>query len=125
MKVDVLHNITRDDEGRMAIYTRPYDEIGAPAHQPGDTLQVVGTMDAKEQPDARAAAEQMWVAGNSPEASVITAIYRSWRVRSLCMGDVVRVHTGPDVTEDLVAVRTGWEPVDLSTYVIIEQPEQS
>lgn len=116
MLVDILHNNTEED-GRMAIFSR----FGTgPATRAGDTLTVVGSLTLTEATDASSAAELSFVAGNAPHDTPAVLEYRSWRVRSLSVGDVVRVHT-PEGPVAVVCESTGWAPIDLAEYTIQEK----
>lgn len=75
---DILHNITRTDEGRLAIYDR--DE--GPRARPDDTLQRVGTLTV-EAASLEGALEAVYEAGNAPFDTPQVREYRSWRVRSV------------------------------------------
>jgi hypothetical protein len=86
--VTVLHNVTRTPEGRTAIFDR--DDTRC---LPGDVLRQVGTLTITADTPA-AALEAVYEAGNAPFDTPQVREYRSWRVRSLCAGDVLEVQPG-------------------------------
>lgn len=117
MIVNVFHNVTTDEDGRLAIFARFGDE---PRIKPGDELQLVGVLDL---PDAGKhpihAADFVYQIGNVPYGSSYTKTYRSWGVRSLSAGDVLAIEQGEG---DKIAVDTygcepvGWTPMDLGQF---------
>jgi hypothetical protein len=117
MRVDFLHNTTRED-GRMAIFSRFSSE--GPVTRPGDTLEVVGSIDLEDMADPANTAEKAFEVGNSPYSDQDIDTYRSWRVRSLSMGDAVRIHT-PDGVVVLACLAVGWTEIDPTEYDVKEK----
>lgn len=121
MIVNVFHNIT-EEHGRLAIYARYGAE---PRIKPGDVLQFVGTLDFPDVDDVIQAANLAFAAGNSPADTEAVKEYRSWKVRSLSVGDVIVTEEGL-VSDDRPVVLThalgcqstgiGWEAVNLTEF---------
>jgi hypothetical protein len=116
MHVEILHNTTHEN-GRMVIISRPIDD--GPVTRPGDILTLVGTIDVPDTISAQDAADLAFAAGNrSDQGDGPTEVHHSWRVRSLSIGDVVRVHTSIG-TRTLVCTPTGWAPILVDRHMSV------
>jgi hypothetical protein len=116
MKVSILHNVTEED-GRLAIFSRFSYE---PRIQPGDRLQLVGVLDFPDDTTAEQAAELAFEAGNSPADIEAVKEYRSWKVRSLSVGDVVAVEDDNHAMTALGCESVGFAPVDLAQFTLVD-----
>jgi len=88
VKVSIFHNITEED-GRLAIFSRTGDR----RVKSGDQLQYVGALDFTDVDLVTEAANLAFEAGNSPADIDSVKEYRSWQVRSLCVGDVLAIES--------------------------------
>jgi hypothetical protein len=116
MKVSIFQNITEED-GRLAIFSRLRHESRV---QSGDQLQLVGILHFSDATSAEHAAELAFEAGNSPQESEAVKEYRSWKVRSLCVGDVVAVEDDKHVVTALACEPVGFTPVDLTQFKLVD-----
>lgn len=112
--VTVMHNITYED-GRLAILTR----CTANPLLPGDTLKVVGVL-AMPASTVTDAADRAYAVANGAGADRLVQVYRSWGVRSLCVGDVLAIDAPNRHRHLLACTTTGWRPVaDPRAYTIL------
>lgn len=118
MKVKVFHNVT-EDNGRLAIFGRS----GERRVKSGDKLQFVGTLDFPEATTFTGAADLAFEAGNSPAETDAVKEYRSWKVRSLSVGDVVAIEDGRHPVMALDCRSTGWGFTDLAQFEFTGGPE--
>lgn len=106
MKVEILHNVTKDDDGRL---------VGFFGLKPGHQLKTVFTYEAT----VRDGYEHAYEFTNEPIPSsdlnsVLVREYRSRKLRSLSVGDVVIVDGVPQTVKSF-----GYGPIDLTDYEVI------
>lgn len=117
--VEILHNVTPDPQRggeSLAIFCRFGRDV--PRCQPGDQLDRVALL-LLDAPTAARAADAAFAAGNSPyDTDPGVLEYRAAEVRSLCVGDVVVVHT-PDGPAAYACEPIGWTSVNLADFEVV------
>jgi hypothetical protein len=94
VQVTIHHNVTKAEDGHLAIFSRLR---GEPAFQAGDTLLSVFTFEVPEECTTQQALDLAWHISNAPEEACFGPVrdlmlnYRAGRVRSMCVGDVLEI----------------------------------
>lgn len=117
--VQFLHNVTVNDDGRLAVI----DRYGDPQrHRPTDTYRQVAYL-LVEAASAREAAEAAFGISNGyPHGDANHAAAREYtdkQIRSMVPGDVISVTT-PDGPLTLAALPIGWTDIDLDELRVVD-----